>query len=316
MRTEPPPSEPGAKGTSPAATAAALPPVEPPELRLRAYGFRDGGAIRFSLYAVSPNSGTWVLPSETTPAAFECGDEGAVGQGGFVVQGGAAVGGHDAGDVRQVLEGHRHPVQQRQPGSVPRGPGVGFVRCGRVQQGLLRGDGDEGAKVPVFGGDAVQEMPRGLPRGQLAGAQGVAQLDGGELMDFSHGNAAPTGSRRAAPWDMSSVGAGGWAWWHCARSSRPGEGMSRGRGRAAPGDMSSVGAGGWAWWHCARSVAAGGGHVPREEGAGQPGIEGRSAACGSPLRHPRSVTCSRVRVRHGRLAIRWGKTMHSAEGRP
>ena len=49
MRTEPPPSDPGAKGTRPAATAAALPPQEPPELRLRAYGFRDGGAIRFSL---------------------------------------------------------------------------------------------------------------------------------------------------------------------------------------------------------------------------------------------------------------------------
>ena len=36
MRTEPPPSLPGAKGTSPAATAAALPPEEPPELRLGA----------------------------------------------------------------------------------------------------------------------------------------------------------------------------------------------------------------------------------------------------------------------------------------
>ena len=49
MRTEPPPSDPGAKGTIPAATAAALPPVDPPELRLSACGFRDGGAIRFSL---------------------------------------------------------------------------------------------------------------------------------------------------------------------------------------------------------------------------------------------------------------------------
>ena len=40
---------PGANGNSPAATAAALPPEEPPELRLSAYGLRDGGAIRFSL---------------------------------------------------------------------------------------------------------------------------------------------------------------------------------------------------------------------------------------------------------------------------
>src|SRR6476659_7466448 len=49
LRTEPPPSDPGAQGSSPAATAAALPPEEPPELRLSAYGLRDGGAIRFSL---------------------------------------------------------------------------------------------------------------------------------------------------------------------------------------------------------------------------------------------------------------------------
>ncbi|MCB5281140.1 hypothetical protein BJQ89_00880 [Arthrobacter sp. ES1] len=49
MRTEPPPSDPGANGTRPAATAAALPPEDPPELRLNACGLREGGAIRFSL---------------------------------------------------------------------------------------------------------------------------------------------------------------------------------------------------------------------------------------------------------------------------
>ena len=46
---DPPPSLPGAKGTKPAATAAALPPEDPPELRLSACGLRDGGAMRFSL---------------------------------------------------------------------------------------------------------------------------------------------------------------------------------------------------------------------------------------------------------------------------
>ncbi|MCY1384729.1 hypothetical protein D9M69_730220 [compost metagenome] len=49
IRTEPPPSDPGANGSSFAATAAALPPEEPPELRLSAWGLRDGGAILFSL---------------------------------------------------------------------------------------------------------------------------------------------------------------------------------------------------------------------------------------------------------------------------
>ena len=158
--------------------------------------------------------------------ALERRDEGAVGQRRLVVQGGAAVGRDNSGDVRQVLEGHRHAVQQRQTGPVPRGPGMGLVRGGGVQQGLLRGDGDERAEVPVFSGDAVQEMPRGLPRGQLAGAEGIAEVHGGELVDLSHGGTAPAGFPPAAPGDMSSAGAGGWTWWHCAQS--------RGRGRACP----------------------------------------------------------------------------------
>ena len=38
MRIEPPPSEPSAKGTRPSATAAALPPEEPPVLNVVSNG--------------------------------------------------------------------------------------------------------------------------------------------------------------------------------------------------------------------------------------------------------------------------------------
>ena len=40
---EPPPSEPCANGTSPAATAAAAPPDEPPAMRVRSQGVTAGG---------------------------------------------------------------------------------------------------------------------------------------------------------------------------------------------------------------------------------------------------------------------------------
>ena len=40
---EPPPSEPWATGTSPAATAAAAPPEEPPAIRVRSQGVTAGG---------------------------------------------------------------------------------------------------------------------------------------------------------------------------------------------------------------------------------------------------------------------------------
>ena len=49
MRTEPPPSLPCAKGTSPAATAAPAPPLEPPAERLRSHGVRAGGATSVSV---------------------------------------------------------------------------------------------------------------------------------------------------------------------------------------------------------------------------------------------------------------------------
>ena len=43
MRIEPPPSEPWASGTRPAATAAAEPPEEPPAIRVRSQGVTAGG---------------------------------------------------------------------------------------------------------------------------------------------------------------------------------------------------------------------------------------------------------------------------------
>src|SRR5437764_12727043 len=69
MRIEPPPSEPVARGTMPAATAAALPPDEPPGVRSRFQGLRDGGNRPLSVTGLLPNSGVFVLPSTTQPAA-------------------------------------------------------------------------------------------------------------------------------------------------------------------------------------------------------------------------------------------------------
>jgi hypothetical protein len=49
MRMEPPPSEPCAKGSSPAATAAAAPPLEPPASSAVSHGQRAGPATSFSV---------------------------------------------------------------------------------------------------------------------------------------------------------------------------------------------------------------------------------------------------------------------------
>ncbi len=46
MRSDPPPSEPWATGASPAATAAAAPPLDPPAVYAGSHGLRAGGATR------------------------------------------------------------------------------------------------------------------------------------------------------------------------------------------------------------------------------------------------------------------------------
>ena len=67
MRIEPAPSEAWAKGTMPAATAAAEPPEEPPAIWPGCQGLRVAPVSAGSVVPVMPNSGVVVLPSDSTP---------------------------------------------------------------------------------------------------------------------------------------------------------------------------------------------------------------------------------------------------------
>src|SRR5690349_4167898 len=67
MRIDPPPSPAPARGTIPAATAAADPPLDPPLVLVRSHGLWVGPKISGSVNGVSPNSGVFVLPRITTP---------------------------------------------------------------------------------------------------------------------------------------------------------------------------------------------------------------------------------------------------------
>ena len=69
IRTDPPPSEPIANGTRPAATAAAAPPEEPPAPVDTSHGFRTAGRPAGSVNPVSPNSDAVVAPRDTAPVA-------------------------------------------------------------------------------------------------------------------------------------------------------------------------------------------------------------------------------------------------------
>src|SRR5438128_1816262 len=68
-RIEPPVSDPSDSGANPAATAAALPPLEPPGTRLRSWGLRVGPNAEFSVEDPMANSSRLVLPMTIAPAA-------------------------------------------------------------------------------------------------------------------------------------------------------------------------------------------------------------------------------------------------------
>src|SRR3981081_3922799 len=67
-RMEPPVSVPSAHGARPAATAAALPPEEPPGTRPRSHGLRTGPNAEFSLEEPIANSSWLVFAIRGAPA--------------------------------------------------------------------------------------------------------------------------------------------------------------------------------------------------------------------------------------------------------
>jgi hypothetical protein len=68
-RIEPPVSLPSATAENPAATAAALPPLDPPGTRLVSCGLRVGPKPLFSVLDPIANSSRLVLPITTAPAS-------------------------------------------------------------------------------------------------------------------------------------------------------------------------------------------------------------------------------------------------------
>src|SRR5262245_25953954 len=69
LRSDPPVSLPSASGTIPEASAAAAPPLLPPQVFDRSYGLRVAPKTVLNVCDPEPNSGVLVLPSVIAPAA-------------------------------------------------------------------------------------------------------------------------------------------------------------------------------------------------------------------------------------------------------
>src|SRR5688500_12703153 len=69
LRSDPPKSVPSATGTIPHASATAAPPLLPPQVFVRSYGFRVAPNTSLNVCDPAPSSGVFVLPTVMAPAA-------------------------------------------------------------------------------------------------------------------------------------------------------------------------------------------------------------------------------------------------------
>ena len=108
IRSEPQVSLPSAAGTIRAASAAALPPLEPPTTRSRAHGLPT-----WSVVPPAANSCVWVCPISTMPACLSRAQATASCARGVAVEHAARGGQPQPLDGEQVLDGDRDSTQQR-----------------------------------------------------------------------------------------------------------------------------------------------------------------------------------------------------------
>ena len=112
LRIDPPPSEPCEIGQSPATSADAAPPDDPPQLRSRSQGLRPGGYAGGSLTLSGPNSGARSCRGSMKPARRMLGDDLVVTIGDAVAPQLRAVRRADARGVVQVLDRDRDTVER------------------------------------------------------------------------------------------------------------------------------------------------------------------------------------------------------------
>ena len=182
MRIEPPRSLPSASATMPAATAAALPPEEPPaeSSGSRGCGWRRSAA--FSVTGRRPSSGVFVLPTTIAPASRSrrtCALSWSATQS---PNARAALAGRQAlGGGEQVLDADRHAAERARVARRERRRPRPSARSAQTR--------DERVQLRVRGARSrASEAVDELARRDLAGADERRLLDGAQPQDVVVGH--------------------------------------------------------------------------------------------------------------------------------
>ena len=152
MRTLPAPSVPMDTGPRPAATAAAVPPEEPPGVRDGSHGLRVIPVRGEFVSALHPNSGVVVLPNITAPASRSRATDGASSSHGW------------SGLTERLPRSVGHPLVQWMSlivvGTPSRSPtGDPSARCAAQRASLARA-----AAIPVSASTKTKALSTGSSR--------------------------------------------------------------------------------------------------------------------------------------------------------
>ena len=179
MRIDPPPSDPGAKGSIPDATAAAAPPLEPPAPSEGFHGFRVGGPASPSVYDGRPNSGVALLPRLTAPAASTASTSSSESSGT------KSVNAREPNRAGTPARRCRSLSARGMPHSGRGGRHV-LLDMARPRDRRFGRHRGEGADLAVEPRDPVEEVLRQLDRRHLATLQQLVELEGGVLVQLGH----------------------------------------------------------------------------------------------------------------------------------
>ena len=181
---------PWASGVSPAASAAAAPPLDPPGVRSRFHGFRVAPFSSDSVKATVPNSGVFVFPRITKPASRSRRTT-AVSKSGMLSANARleyvvripAVG-------VEVLHSDRDATERSRFAG-----GIGRLRVG---DRLFATNGDEGVHLGIDPCDPLQIDFRELDRGNLPVADEACLLGRGKERELRRGDRFGNGAAQSA----------------------------------------------------------------------------------------------------------------------
>ena len=149
-------------GPAPSATAAALPPLEPPAVRERSYGLRVTPDSGESVTPFQPNSGVVVLPTNTAPCSRSRATDGASsshGPSARTVREPRSVGPPRISRMSFTDTG----TPSTSPAAHPAASAPPTRR--RLREGVVRVEPHEGVDRGLHLLGAVQDGPRGTRRG-------------------------------------------------------------------------------------------------------------------------------------------------------